>query len=141
MLLAAIVVYVAVAVAVALPAAAVPSRASVEHAPSFLGLVIAPSIILGVLLAIALSALGWRRGVPRWLSVIVVAVGGVSLLVAVVSTPKNLRVSPPTTAAYLLAALAAGVLAVLIGSGAHVGAFINHYEPWTLGINIIGCRS
>ena len=28
----------------------------------------------------------------------------------------------------------------LIGTGAHVGAFINHYEPWTLGINIVGCR-
>jgi polysaccharide biosynthesis protein PslA len=28
----------------------------------------------------------------------------------------------------------------LIGTGAHVGAFINHYEPWTLGIQIVGCR-
>jgi Undecaprenyl-phosphate glucose phosphotransferase len=28
----------------------------------------------------------------------------------------------------------------LIGTGAHVGAFINYYEPWTLGINIAGCR-
>ena len=28
----------------------------------------------------------------------------------------------------------------LIGTGAHVGAFINYYEPWTLGINIVGCR-
>lgn len=109
MLLAAIAVYAAVAVAVA-----VPAGPTVEHAPSFLGLVIAPSIILGVLLAIALSALGWRRGVPRWLSVIVVAVGGVSLLVAVVSTPKNLLLAPLTMAAYLLAALAAVLLAALV---------------------------
>jgi Undecaprenyl-phosphate glucose phosphotransferase len=28
----------------------------------------------------------------------------------------------------------------LIGTGAHVGAFINRYEPWSLGINIVGCR-
>jgi len=28
----------------------------------------------------------------------------------------------------------------LIGTGAHIGAFINYYEPWTLGINIVGCR-
>ena len=28
----------------------------------------------------------------------------------------------------------------LIGTGAHVGAFINYYEPWTLGINVVGCR-
>jgi Undecaprenyl-phosphate glucose phosphotransferase len=28
----------------------------------------------------------------------------------------------------------------LIGTGAQVGAFINHYEPWTLGINVVGCR-
>jgi Undecaprenyl-phosphate glucose phosphotransferase len=28
----------------------------------------------------------------------------------------------------------------LIGTGAHVGAFVNRYEPWLLGINIVGCR-
>jgi Undecaprenyl-phosphate glucose phosphotransferase len=28
----------------------------------------------------------------------------------------------------------------LIGTGAHVGAFVNSYEPWTLGINVVGCR-
>ncbi len=28
----------------------------------------------------------------------------------------------------------------LLGTGAHVGAFIQHYEPWTLGLNIVGCR-
>ncbi len=28
----------------------------------------------------------------------------------------------------------------LIGTGAHVGAFVNRYEPWTLGINVVGCR-
>jgi FlaA1/EpsC-like NDP-sugar epimerase len=28
----------------------------------------------------------------------------------------------------------------LIGTGAQVSAFINFYEPWTLGINIVGCR-
>jgi Undecaprenyl-phosphate glucose phosphotransferase len=28
----------------------------------------------------------------------------------------------------------------VIGTGANVGAFINRYEPWTHGINIVGCR-
>jgi Undecaprenyl-phosphate glucose phosphotransferase len=41
-------------------------------------------------------------------------------------------------------ARAAGLISAqrifLIGTGAHVGAFINYYEPWTLGINIVGCR-
>jgi Undecaprenyl-phosphate glucose phosphotransferase len=41
-------------------------------------------------------------------------------------------------------ARAAGLLSAqrifLIGTGAQVGAFINRYEPWTLGINIVGCR-
>jgi len=41
-------------------------------------------------------------------------------------------------------ARAAGLLSAmrifLIGTGANVGAFVNRYEPWTLGINIVGCR-
>jgi Undecaprenyl-phosphate glucose phosphotransferase len=41
-------------------------------------------------------------------------------------------------------ARAAGFLSAqrifLVGTGAHVGAFINRYEPWTLGINVVGCR-
>jgi Undecaprenyl-phosphate glucose phosphotransferase len=28
----------------------------------------------------------------------------------------------------------------LIGTGAPVSAFVNHYEPWLLGVNIVGCR-
>ncbi len=28
----------------------------------------------------------------------------------------------------------------LLGTGANVEAFINYYAPWTLGINIVGCR-
>jgi Undecaprenyl-phosphate glucose phosphotransferase len=41
-------------------------------------------------------------------------------------------------------ARAAGLISAqrifLIGTGADVGAFINRYEPWTIGINIVGCR-
>ena len=41
-------------------------------------------------------------------------------------------------------ARAAGLLSAqrifLIGTGDHIGAFIGQYEPWTLGINIVGCR-
>ncbi len=42
------------------------------------------------------------------------------------------------------AARAAGLISAqrifLIGTGATVNAFINRYEPWTHGINIVGCR-
>jgi Undecaprenyl-phosphate glucose phosphotransferase len=41
-------------------------------------------------------------------------------------------------------ARAAGVISAqrifLIGTGANVNAFINRYEPWAHGINIVGCR-
>jgi Undecaprenyl-phosphate glucose phosphotransferase len=41
-------------------------------------------------------------------------------------------------------ARAAGLISAqrifLIGTGSQVGSFINHYEPWTLGINVVGCR-
>jgi len=41
-------------------------------------------------------------------------------------------------------ARAAGLISAqricLLGTGAHIGAFIQHYEPWTLGLNIVGCR-
>jgi Undecaprenyl-phosphate glucose phosphotransferase len=41
-------------------------------------------------------------------------------------------------------ARAAGLISAqrifLIGTGAHVATFVNGYEPWTLGINIVGCR-
>jgi len=41
-------------------------------------------------------------------------------------------------------ARAAGLISAqricLIGTGTHIGAFIQHYEPWTLGLNVVGCR-
>jgi Undecaprenyl-phosphate glucose phosphotransferase len=41
-------------------------------------------------------------------------------------------------------ARAAGLISAqricLIGSGAHISAFVQHYEPWSLGLNIVGCR-
>ncbi len=41
-------------------------------------------------------------------------------------------------------ARAAGLISAqricLIGTGAHIGAFVQHYEPWALGLNIVGCR-
>jgi Undecaprenyl-phosphate glucose phosphotransferase len=41
-------------------------------------------------------------------------------------------------------ARAAGLISAqriyLIGSGANVGGFVNHYEPWMLGLNVVGCR-
>jgi Undecaprenyl-phosphate glucose phosphotransferase len=41
-------------------------------------------------------------------------------------------------------ARAAGLISAqrifLIGTGAQIGAFVAHYEPWMLGIHIVGCR-
>lgn len=45
---------------------------------AFLGLVSTPAVIIAVLLAIAIAAVGWRRGVPGWLS------GGILALTLVV---------------------------------------------------------
>jgi Undecaprenyl-phosphate glucose phosphotransferase len=28
----------------------------------------------------------------------------------------------------------------LIGTGAQIGAFVNRYEPWAIGVSIVGCR-
>ncbi len=41
-------------------------------------------------------------------------------------------------------ARAAGLISAqrifLIGTGANIGGFVHHYEPWTLGLNVVGCR-
>ncbi|WP_223692884.1 hypothetical protein [Leifsonia poae] len=77
----------------------------------FLGLVAAPSILLGALLAIAVSALGWRRGVPRWLSIAVVTVSGSALLVAVSQADEG---GIPRIVAFAVAGTAALALLLLI---------------------------
>ena len=41
-------------------------------------------------------------------------------------------------------ARAAGLISAqrifLIGTGASIGGFVHHYEPWTLGLHVVGCR-
>ena len=56
---------------------------------TFLGLATAPSIILGVLVAICVSALGWRRGVPHWLSIVLMTVAGLAFLAGVAQNPPT----------------------------------------------------
>ncbi len=56
---------------------------------TFLGLATAPSIILGVLVAICVSALGWRRGVPHWLSIILMTGAGLTFLAGVAQNPPT----------------------------------------------------
>ncbi|MGO4301763.1 hypothetical protein [Leifsonia sp. RAF41] len=56
---------------------------------AFLGLATAPSIILGVLLAICVSALGWRRGVPHRLSIALMTVAGLAFLAGVAQNPPT----------------------------------------------------
>jgi hypothetical protein len=57
----------------------------------FLGLITAPSIILGALVAICLSAFGWRRGVPHLVSISLMAVAGIAFLIGVSMNASSAR--------------------------------------------------
>jgi Undecaprenyl-phosphate glucose phosphotransferase len=59
-----------------------------------------------------------------------------TLVVLIVERYAIVRITTRARAAGLLSALRI----FLIGTGANVGAFVNKYEPWTLGINVVGCR-
>jgi Undecaprenyl-phosphate glucose phosphotransferase len=59
-----------------------------------------------------------------------------TLIALIVERYVIVRVTALARAAGLLSALRI----FLIGTGANVGAFVSKYEPWTLGINIVGCR-
>lgn len=109
-LAAAVVVYVYVGVCSSLPYSYPHSART-----AFVGLIAAPSIVLGVLLAISFSALGWRRRIPRALSITLVAVAGVALLAAVAfKAPRGEPLSAVQLGAYGVAALAVIALILLI---------------------------
>jgi Undecaprenyl-phosphate glucose phosphotransferase len=74
-------------------------------------------------------SVGYSRG---WIVLFYVA----TLVALVVSRFLIVR----TTALARAAGLISAQRICLIGTGAHIGAFIQHYEPWTLGLNIVGCR-
>ncbi|MGB6321328.1 MAG: undecaprenyl-phosphate glucose phosphotransferase, partial [Xanthobacteraceae bacterium] len=59
-----------------------------------------------------------------------------TLAVLVVSRFAIVRVTALARAAGLISAQRI----CLIGTGAHIGAFVQHYEPWALGLAIVGCR-
>ena len=61
---------------------------------------------------------------------------GVTLAALIVLRYIIVRVSARARAAGLLSAQRI----FLVGTGAHVGAFVNRHEPWQLGINVVGCR-
>jgi Undecaprenyl-phosphate glucose phosphotransferase len=60
----------------------------------------------------------------------------VTLAALIVSRYAIVRISTMARAAGLISAQRI----FLIGTGADIGGFINRYEPWTIGINIVGCR-
>jgi Undecaprenyl-phosphate glucose phosphotransferase len=60
----------------------------------------------------------------------------VTLASLIVSRYAIVRISTMARAAGLISAQRI----FLIGTGADIGGFINRYEPWTIGINIVGCR-
>lgn len=91
---------------------AVPYATEGTARSAFVGLITAPSIILGVLLAIGVSALGWRRRIPRALSIGLVTAAGLALLTAVLlKPPAGHGITAGQIVAYAVAA--ACVLALL----------------------------
>ncbi|SDG96354.1 hypothetical protein SAMN04515691_3971 [Leifsonia sp. 98AMF] len=81
---------------------------------AFLGLATAPSIILGVLLAICISALGWRRGVPHWRSIALMTGAGLTFLAGVAQNPPTQNAAPGPLRLPLFAIAAVLTLAQLI---------------------------
>lgn len=124
-LLLAVLVYLVVAVSVALP----DRQLNYARIP-FLGLVVSPAIVTGVLLAIALSALGWRR-LPEWpdsvrrvkewlpaaMCILLVVVAGVSVAFAVLLTPDGLPPGRSSLIAYGVCVVALVGLALVIAFG------------------------
>lgn len=124
-LLLALLVYLVVAVSVALP----DRQLNYARIP-FLGLVVSPAIVTGVLLAIALSALGWRR-LPEWpdsvrrvkewlpaaMCILLVVVAGVSVAFAVLLTPDGLPPGRSSLIAYGVCVVALVVLTLVIAFG------------------------
>jgi len=80
---------------------------------AFLGLATAPSIILGVLLAICISALGWRRGVPHPVSIVLMAGAGLAFLAGVAQNPSTQDGQPGPLRAPLFVVAAVLTLAQL----------------------------
>ncbi|UAJ79389.1 hypothetical protein IT072_19735 [Leifsonia sp. ZF2019] len=121
-LLVSVAVYVLVFVAVAVP----DPHLNYARIP-FLGLVISPAIVTGVLLAIALSALGWRRlpewprsaaRVREWLPAVaciaLVVVAGLAVALAVLLPPDGRPPEPPSIIAYSMSLGALVLLALVI---------------------------
>lgn len=124
-LLLAVLAYLVVAVAVALP----DRQLNYARVP-FLGLVVSPAVVTGVLLAIAVSALGWRR-LPEWpgsvrrvkewlpavFCILLVAAAGVAVAVAVLLTPDGRPPGMPSAIAYGVCVVALVALGLLIAFG------------------------
>jgi Undecaprenyl-phosphate glucose phosphotransferase len=83
-------------------------------------------LMLGFL---ARTSVGYSRG---WIVLFYVS----TLAALIVSRFLIVRLTALARAAGLISAQRI----FLIGTGAHVGAFVNGYEPWMLGINVVGCR-
>jgi len=66
----------------------------------------------------------------------IVAFYGATLVALIVLRFAIVRITALARAAGLISAQRI----CLIGTGAHIGAFVQHYEPWTLGLNVVGCR-
>jgi len=66
------------------------------------------------------------------------------IVVFYIATLVGLLVSRFAIVRITALARAAGLISAqricLIGTGAHIGAFVQHYEPWALGLNIVGAR-
>jgi hypothetical protein len=111
LLISATVLFAAVVVAV-LTAAGTAAPSSVR--PNYvLGLILTPKLLVAVLLVLALTALGFRRGTPLWLSLTLLSAAAVSLLIPTV-LPRELGGAAPAFAALAALFVAGQLLAVAV---------------------------
>ncbi|MFC5928221.1 hypothetical protein D6T64_17605 [Cryobacterium melibiosiphilum] len=85
------------------PASRLQLPAGTLVVPTVVGLEAAPTLLVGVLLGLSVAALGWRRGVPVWLS-IVVLVGALGFLLIGRSLSEDAGPVAPAAAPYYLGA-------------------------------------
>lgn len=87
------------------PASQLRLPAGTTVVPTVVGLEAAPTLLVGVLLGLSVAALGWRRGVPVWLSIVVLVAALGFLLIGRSLSEDAGPVAPAAAPYYLGAAL------------------------------------
>ncbi len=118
-----------------------PAAQPLDPLPTLLGLEAAPTLLVGILLGLSVAALGWRRGVPIWLSIVIMTgalvclVFGRAASVSATATPVISAIAADAVPYYLGAALLLAVELVIvlvfpIGAGRAKRHADFAYEGW-----------